>query len=105
MTSGLIPASSRLTVTQRLAGELEEARLEVGLANVQGEERRLGVREGVQYLPDVARVLHVDRDVPVVVLDRLEAHRADDLEGSFVGGLESEDQVLRVALYELLGRA
>ena len=46
-----------------------------------------------------------DRDVPVVVLDRLEAHRADDLEGSFVGGLQREDQVIRVAFDELLGRA
>src|SRR6476661_5570468 len=104
MTSGLIPASARLT-GHGAPGELEEDRFEAGITNVQGEERRLGVREGVEYPPDVARVCHVDRDVPVVVLDRLEAHRPDDPEGRFVGGLQGEDQVLRVGLYDLLGRA
>ena len=90
---------------ERLAGELQEDLFEVGLANVQAEERRPGVLHGVQYLLDVVRVLHPDLDVLVVVMDRLEAHLPDDLNRVGIDGLQREDQVIRVAFYELRGRA
>ncbi len=68
---------------ERFAGELQEDLFEVGLANVQAEERRPGLLDGVQYLLDVVRVLHPDLDVLVVVMDRLEAHLPDDFQRLF----------------------
>ena len=105
-TRGFIPpAFPGGAFAERLAGELEEDLFEVGLANVQAEQRRPGVLDGVQYLLDVVRVLHPDLDVFVVVMDRLEAHLPDDFKDFFIDGLQREDQVIRVAFDELPGRA
>ena len=72
---------------ERLAGELQEDLFEVGPANVQAEERPSGILNGIKGLQDVFRVLHPDPEVLVFVINRLEAHLPDDLNGVGIDGL------------------
>ena len=51
-----------------------------------------------------SRVLQPDLDVPLVVMDRLEADLPDDFGGPFIHGLQREDHVTCVALDESGGR-